>query len=224
MEQKQNIVTNDELIPSAHNHAKPVLSEAVFRPMLFSTEMVRALLNGLKTQTRRVVKDNILQNYRNENEETLDFIKVSMLDSIKPKIGDVIWVRETFSQKDERLIYRSQVCSKWDLPDGFKWTPSLFMPKSVCRLFLEITNIRLERLNDISDNDSISEGIEIIERLKAIRMFKDYNLKGTLVGKTTAIESYKSLWISINGQKSWDDNPFVWAYTFKVVDCPYGFR
>jgi hypothetical protein len=222
MEKMINSIPKADVLTSASHDHKPMLSEAVFRPMLFSTPMVRALLDGRKTQTRRIVKDVLLQKYKDTDYD--DFLKVSMLDSKKPKIGEIIWVRETFSQKDDRLIYRSQVCSKYDLPDGFKWKPSLFMPKSVCRLFLEIINVRLERLNDISEFDSISEGIEIIERPKSTPMFKDYNLKGTMLGKNCPVESYQSLWSSINGQNSWNENPYVWVYDFKLVERPHGFR
>jgi hypothetical protein len=211
---------NADVLPSASHDHKPMLSDAVFRPMLFSTPMVRALLDGRKTQTRRIVKDVLLQKYKDTDDD--DFLKVSMLDSQKPKIGEIIWVRETFSQKEDRLIYRSQVCSKYDLPDGFKWKPSLFMPKSICRLFLEITNIRLERLYDISETDAIAEGIMPEMSDFTFQMYENYNKEGYRY--VNAKDSYKSLWILINGQKSWDENPYVWVYDFKLVERPHGFR
>ncbi len=187
-----------EQIQSMINATPKSSSERKFHPMLFSTQMVRALLDGRKTQTRRVPTPN----------------------SPKVKTGDIIWVRETFSQKNDRIIYLSQVHSKWDIPDGYKWTPSLFMPKSICRLFLEITDVQMEYLNEISEEDAIAEGVQIMEWNDAPNRYKDYLLEGTMVGKSSPIESYKSLWLSLNGENSWEKNLLVWVYSFKIIERP----
>ena len=99
--------------------------------------------------------------------------------------------------------------------EDWKWKPSIFMPKEACRLFLEVTDIRVERLQDISEEDAISEGIE---RLKP---------DGDLSYKSYAVDydacvfpivSYQTLWQKINGKESWDENPFVWVIEFKKLE------
>lgn len=193
------------------NIAKKLFSDAVFRPMLFSTPMVQALLNGTKTQTRRLFNETIqLGNF----DETL---KKSIL-----KVGSIIWVRETFahSLNSNEFCYKADTDNPIYLDKSWKWKPSLFMPKSACRLFLEVTEIRIERLNEISESDAIAEGIEYSTEFG----YKLYSKNSFFSKHLSASDSYMSLWEFINGQNSWQENPFVFVYTFKVVECPYGFR
>lgn len=197
------------------NIAKPLLSDAVFRPMLFSTPMVQALLNGTKTQTRRLVNSTIpLGNF----EETL---KKSIL-----KIGSIIWVRETWMDAPnypvlpEKYYYKASVSEQFLKNSKGKWKPSLFMKKDTCRLFLEVTNVWIEKLNKISESDSLAEGIEYSTEFG----YKLYSKNSFFSKHLSASDSFMSLWESINGQGSWKENPFVWVYSFKVVECPYGFR
>lgn len=191
------------------------------KPILFSTAMVKAILNGTKTQTRRIIKDNLLQKLKDSKEDhIIDFLEATITE--KYKVGQILWVRETFSKKDDRLIYRANVCSKYDLPNGFKWKPSIFMPKDACRLFLEITNIRVERLNKINRNDAIAEGIETKERHNKT-VFKNYQ-NNRITSKSwfrSPIFSFISLWNSING--NYDDNPYVYVIEFKQVGKPDNF-
>lgn len=215
-----------DLFNSFSLNEKILLLEPNFRPMVFDSLMIKALLDGRKTQRRVIVDNEILQLNRDTKYWSPEIMIEAMRYGRNREISlhdKIIWVKESFIQKDERIIYRSDVDSKYELPDGYKWKSSSSMPKSVCRLFLKVTKVRLARLHDISESDSISEGIEIIERPKANPMFKDYNLKGTMLGKTCPIKSYESLWSSINGQKSWDENPFVWVHDFKLVNRPYDF-
>jgi len=97
-----------------------------------------------------------------------------------------------------------------------KWKPSIFMPKAACRIFLEVTNVRIERLQDISENDAINEGI-----LKDGKGWKCYTLSNFLA--ETGKDSFETLWISINNYKSWELNPWVWVYDFKRVVKPKNF-
>ena len=104
------------------------------------------------------------------------------------------------------------------------------MPKDVCRLFLQITDIRIEQLQDISEDDAIAEGLEtsIVKSniFQTYLGYKNYYVQDAEdeLYYRSPIDSYKSLWMSINGSQSWQENPFVWVYTFKVVECSYGFR
>ena len=103
-----------------------------------------------------------------------------------------------------------------------KWKPSIFMPKAACRIFLEVTNVRVGRLNDISENDAIAEGV-----LK----HSDFGSTGYILytepeaayTDIDAVYSFQSLWESINGKQSWEANPWVWVYDFKRVEKPENF-
>jgi len=206
------------------------------KPILFSTEMVRSILKGDKKQTRRIAKWNKsitaakvgFTAFCGEGEFSVRGIHENgengeSLFSLPFKKGDVMWVRETFSKKEERLIYRADVCGKWDLPDGYKWKPSIFMPKEVCRIFLKVTKVRIEKLHNISERDSSGEGIRVVTNYDTVK-------SGFLNTKrtdnrlfNTAKEAFRDLWICINGQKSWDENPFVYVYDFEKVERPIEF-
>ena len=151
------------------------------RPILFSGEMVRAILDGRKKQTRRVVK-------------LATFPNIFKCPYGKP--GDRLWVRETFMPMphlNAKVFYRAT-----DRLVGGRWRPSIFMPRALSRITLEITAIGCEPLNDISENDACWEGIQIPED-------HDY------------IGAYRNLWESINGVGSWEKNPWVWVIVFKVL-------
>ncbi len=161
-------VNKEQISPTFGN---TVLADAVFRPMLFSTPMIRAIINGSKTQTRRMVKYN-----KKIDDAKIGFSVFSEHNEFEVRgvhengqfgcsffktpinKGDIIWVRETwqyidFAGEDNGYVYKASEngidwqnnCEEW------KWKPSLFMPKDACRLFLEITNRRIERL-DIMQN------------------------------------------------------------------------
>lgn len=212
-----------------------------YKPILFSTEMVQAILEGRKKLTRRTQGLEIIN--KNPDDWFLDGLKIlgrfifHNLKSkeeiqIKPKfeIGDILWVRETWqttwneNKKSWDTIYKADG-GYWIDDDGImKWKPSIFMPKKKCRIFLEITDVRVERLQDISEEDAIAEGVESFNHgyggSPVGVWYKDYiygkfNLKPNF--------SFKSLWKKINGEDSWNTNPWVWVYEFKVVEKPKDF-
>jgi hypothetical protein len=227
---------------SAVMTANPLLAEANYKPMLFSTPMVQAILDGRKTMTRRIVKfpkDWVAE------DNAWDW---AALREYYPKwgcsfkIGDIIWVRETWQQHcievetdvntwaakgfeaTGQFVYRAD---NYELPKESiafgKWKPSLFMPKNACRLFLEITEIKLERLQSISNTDAEKEGIEVVETIDTLKFFKRYSGENITFNTANAYYSFKTLWHKINGVVNWESNPFVWVYTFKQVECPKGF-
>lgn len=199
------------------------------RPILFSGPMVRALLDGTKTQTRRVVKPDYCQA---TEFKTIDELGnawfLSGFDGYPFKCpygqpGDRLWVRETFRLFDssvECACYEECRCSKWhgkpvyratnEGADG-SWKPSIFMPRAASRITLEITSIRVERLNGISDKDAIAEGIRTSDGAW-MSYSKDYNRC------VSPVTSYRTLWESINGPGSWAMNPFVWVIEFRKVE------
>lgn len=223
--------TNVEGLQVSPAIAKPLLADAVFRPMLFSTPMVQAIIKDKKLQTRRIVKYPLkckthhISIGKSENPPPISFCPI--------EVGNIIWGRETFAVKGQRTFYKANNDSFENaglkgLYD-FVWKPSLFMPKDVCRIFLEVTNIQVQRLQDISEEDAINEGLEtsivkssIFQTYLGYKNYYVQDAEDELYYKSP-IDSYKSLWMSINGSQSWQENPFVWAYSFKVVECPHGF-
>lgn len=187
------------------------------RPILFSGPMVRALLDGTKTQTRRIMKPDYCQA---TEFKTIDELGnawfVSGFDGYQFKCpygqpGDRLWVRETFMDIPDHfpgnLHYRASATpadEEWLKGEGHNWKPSIFMPRSASRVTLEVTGIRVERLNDISEADAKAEGAQPIAHP---------NFPKLAAGKY--VRGYKQLWESINGPGSWAHNPFVWVVEFR---------
>ena len=229
MEQKLNSVlsaeTNDEVSAnvevstSSPNNAKPNVGCCGLKPMLFSTPMVKSILDGRKSQTRRIVKP---QPITFEGLSGSGFIGKPIGENgfIKPKynIGNMLWVRETFapvrSWTDGKKNPQPQYSYRADNIEydemGWKWKPSLFMPYDACRLFLRVTNVRVERLQDISEQDAINEGVANANSFMGI---------GVDESKTNSY-AYKELWEKINGKNSWLKNPFVWVIEFEQTAKP----
>ena len=199
------------------------------RPILFIAAMVRAILAGTKTQTRRVVKrvssDCIGFFDDGDGEWAQRFMDERGSPYLKAwrdrcpygQPGDRLWVRETFyhDPEDRLMLYRADDDFDGDQVDaGFKWHPSIFMPRKLSRLTLEITGVRAEQLQDISEADAIAEGVG------------PGGLSGGMFGApglgrshyfATARDAYCALWESINGAGSWDANPWVWVIELKVL-------
>ncbi|MFJ1424852.1 hypothetical protein ACILFS_00875 [Capnocytophaga canimorsus] len=216
------------------------------KPILFSTEMVEAILEGRKTQTRRVIKKkytntdfqlrgNILveiQNdipvvRKNKNGTTTRHFRPYEERSPQYQTGDILWVRETWAEFGNGFIYKADSFQEHE-DVGVKWRPSIHMPKKAARIFLEVTNVRCERLQDISEEDAIAEGVRVIydNKFKHYCPEKSFNREelrnGTPITKT-AICSFWTLWKAIYGEQKWNENPFVWVYEFKIVEKPIYF-
>lgn len=213
-----------------------------FIPILFSTPMVQAINEGRKTMTRRVMKPQPDENgvsymknppipwvETNKNPwkpwlyDTEEGERIATLCPYG-QIGDVLWVRETVSRFSMGNFFAYKADNDPD-DKNTKWLPSIFMPKAACRTFLEITNIRVERLNDISEEDSIAEGVVDYQD----GTFKNYfKQKGFTdddgVECLSDKASFISLWSSINGIDSWQANPFVWVVEFKRIPKPNNFN
>lgn len=182
------------------------------KPILFSAPTIRAILRGQKTQTRRIIKPQ-------PPSDAEGGFYPGNLKCAYGTVGDRLWVRETWreaiSDTHKCFAYRADntyKCGKKP-PDGYvpKWKPSIFMPKEACRIFLQIEQIKIERLQDISEEDAIAEGIENTHIYKGYRYYRDYECGG---GDLKPLESFRSLWESINGKGSWDVNPWVWVIKF----------
>lgn len=216
------------------------MSKPQYIPILFKPEMVNAILEGRKTQTRREVKPGDALDYLDSHEELpYYFQNAAIIGPYQP--GNVLWVREQYCEtspeyldKTSGLPFGYKANAKGPNADevmkefGWKWKPSIHMPKEACRLFLEVTEVRVQRLQDITETDAANEGVEIIPCTllgggDTIR-YRDYRFKDKHADKArlfnTAIASFTTLWESINGKGSMGKNPFVWAITFKRIDKP----
>lgn len=191
------------------------------RPILFSSEMVRAILDGRKTQTRRVVKLGLCPYHAQENGflwtknalgEWVRYENIYPCPYGQP--GDHLWVKETFAESiagchsQGGLTYRADHAHPdGDGPTRIKWKPSIHMPRWASRITLEITDVRVERLQAISHDDALAEGMA-------------WNGPGDS-WNAPPVPQFAKLWNSINGIRSgraWADNPWVWALTFKPVE------
>lgn len=228
-------MNNEQKVQNLHvsqHSSNTIVSRSQFKPILFSMDMVKAILSGRKKQTRRIIKQangwDINWNVVPIKEEHLDGIPRYEIRcgtqyhlpwfKAKFNVGDILWVRETWrgiEQDFGKPRYEYKATEKINLAD--KWKPSLFMPKDACRLFLEVTDLRAERLHQITKEDAIAEGIN--PEVTGDDLYENYDNVGYRWIK--AKESYKSLWQNING--NWNDNPFVWVITFELVECPKGF-
>ena len=201
-----------------------------FKPILFSTEMVQAILAGRKTQTRRIVKPQ--PNYfpytdsKEGHEKTLkNYIDEGLKNgAIKGKhhIGDILWVRETFCDVSHNLENENCFLYKADFlgttAELVKWKPSLFMPKEAARIFLKVTNVRCERLNDITEDDAISEGAKDSLNHDDMKLLSnlDWVIKRPFGNHQFG---FLALWDSINAKKHpWKSNPWVWVYEFERIE------
>lgn len=204
------------------------------RPILFSTAMVKAILESRKTQTRRVIKNPYKYELNPDFSKSMDSFAIGGIEKLinncpYGKPGDRLWVRETWQEtiflhpSDENYgyIYKaSENGEAWESNDeNWKWKPSIFMPYEAARILLEITDIRVERVQDISENDAISEGIEMVSEFELLgNFYANYGKEdiGTALHPTN---SFRTLWNSINAKRGygWDVNPWVWVVEFKKL-------
>ena len=199
-------------------------------PILFSAPMVRALLAGTKTQTRRIFKPDRMTWDANGRYTTHAMrggeLSITGSGPFKPSSwlhycpygqpGDRLWVRETFARIDGQTRpwietdYQATYTHGDRLGDtlGIKkrWTPSIHMPRHASRITLEVTGVRVERLQDIDLADALAEGIS---DTGALILDSAGNEQGG------PIAEYAVLWEQINGTGSWDANPWVWVLDFK---------
>lgn len=225
------------------------------RGMIFNSEMVRAILDGRKTQTRRPIKwkqtrfteigereDGGYWPWSEDAEHACDFWHPCPFGAV----GDRIWVRETFCPVDDTqyggekwVDYRATPKFEASHPAGWdsapndaealKWRPSIHMPRWASRILLEITDVRVERLNAISEEDAQREGVHtevwdqtVVARNYAARdeffQFWSEDMPHYVEMNQLYRSSFRSLWESIYGAENWLANPWVWVIEFKHVE------
>ncbi len=218
------------------------------RPIPFTAPMVQAILEGKKTQTRRIVKPippNTSEIWLPDRYNKEKYWAFWEQKNGKPTgrcgelfvcpygdTGDRLWVRETFAkvyqseppfEEDDPFVweYRADTGDKYpggwdedtaDDPNCGRWKRSIFMPRAASRIILEITDIRVERLHDISEQDAIAEGIKKWDE------FRYSSPRGMNLANEFSFDAqFYQIWESINGEGSWELNPWVWAIQFKVI-------
>ena len=178
----------------------------VEKPIIFSTEMVKAILDGRKTQTRRVVKGRwipLVEKVLEINGKWVFDVLGGELTTPYGQAGDRLWVRESYSTHP--IHYKAD---GYELKDGEgTWHNKMFMPRWASRITLEITGVWVERVQEITDGMARAEGVGWVHQDIGLRpvYFKDY--------KTKFIE----LWDSLNAKRGygWETNPWVWVISFK---------
>ena len=212
------------------------------RPILFNAEMVRALLDGRKTQTRRAVKGVMGNNHLFLRKPTKKKCGITTHVLGAPckglcpfgQVGDLLYVRESFGYEVRRyaggagefLVFRASrpdavyctTCNGGSI--AMKWKPSIHMPRRLSRLTLKITDVRVERVQDINEDDSQNEGVFYtdygLDKYRTLRngwSFKSTSSHIQCLG--SARFAFANLWISTGG--NWDDNPWVWVIDFEVI-------
>ncbi len=232
------------------------------RGMIFNAEMVRAILDGRKTQTRRIIQSaaknmqarghevisnrapgdkwygDYVYSMRDRSGVWQDFTNEQFLAKCPfGVVGDRIWVREAFrvmgcATDVARLMYKASernsftestrtvpVASCTKQP-SHKWTPSIHMPRWASRITLEITDVRVERLNSISEADAAAEGVgsDIWFAAKGVPEDEWSSLGEHGAERASHINTFATLWESIYGAESWQANPWVWVIEFRRVD------
>ena len=235
-------------------------STAKAKPIIFCTDMVRAILDGRKTQTRRVIKPRCCNSVfellggvlceaiplrppeRLENGMTRH--KGRQFPKCKPphQPGDILWVREMWAEREidgiHRYFYKADLsscdghrpppfydcprderksaepCELCEFEDGYiRWRPSIHMPREAARLLLLVTDVRAERLQDITPADCLKEGIAA-----------KYTAPGGLSASVKLVD-FRNLWNSLNAKRdggayAWERNPWVWVYEFERCEKP----
>lgn len=204
------------------------------KPILFSGPMVRAILDDRKSMTRRIVsalagKGRVTEfgtsdtpgydwHFRDKAMRWHDISHARLLDLCPYQVGDVLWIRETWgydwyddgqSRAWKRVVYRADPGAQpLDQGEPTGWRPSIFMPRSACRLRLRVKGVRVERLQEISPADAIAEGVFCDPHM--------YHIDGV---NPYPVATFSKLWDSLNEKRGygWSVNPWVWVYTFERV-------
>jgi len=184
------------------------------RGVLFSGEMVRAILDGRKTQTRRVIRPQpiggcggaIYNPSAFEPDRGWYFDGGGKLKCPYGKPGDLLWMRETWATVKGGVYYKQEGSNNARVAEYCGWRSPIHMRKADARLWLRLTDVRVERVQDITHHDALAEGVA-------------YDVSKP---DGAPVPRFRALWDSINTKRgySWDVNPFCWVLTFEREEKP----
>lgn len=200
--------------------------------------MIPPILEDIKNETRRLSGLKQVNEYPDEVDfiemvEEAGCMKAIFYDGIEKngyvkcpygKPGDVLWVRETWKKNTIPMGWPYHYLAANDTfthPEYEKWKPSIHMPRVAARIFLEVLSVTVERLQQITEEGAISEGVEryIYSGKSSYYAYKDYLNRPVKSEEDilSALASYKSLWTKLHGEDSWKHNPWVWVIKFKFL-------
>lgn len=196
------------------------------KQILFNTPMVQAILDGRKTMTRRVVKSPYFVDahgkpmaMRPAPKGSYVYRQIGMMPYPETpyKSGDILWVRETWAYKpynNNKIYYFAD--GELGSLNVERWKPSIHMPREAARIFLRVTNVRVERLQDITEDDALNEGVKDPYDYQNSDYYDQPHMRGIEINKS----AFAGLWDSINAKRgySWESNPWVFVYEFERTD------
>lgn len=201
-------------------------------PILFNGEMVRAILEDRKTVTRRIVKQSVWESFVCEGGKVVNWLNPET-DSLESPVyrapyqpGDIMYVRETWAEWTDGYVYRTWI-SPFPQAGCYPttvWHPSIHMPKEAARIWLKVTYVRVERLQDIKNFQA--EGIELSEGCEeCLAVCGECDPDESPIGCDNEIEKFAELWDSAIKKPDierygWDANPWVWAIEFERWEKP----
>lgn len=208
------------------------------KPILFNTEMVRAILAGRKSCTRRICKDANEytvpdMDFYNADRRTYavhNFVDKEHTEQLSTAertcpicTGDILYVRETWKEAPKGYYYYED-WQKDDIADVTKWKPSIHMPKEAARIWLKVTDVRVERLQEITDEQAKREGIQYDECPTGFAWKQETDMHNCY---TTPIGAMQALWNSTIKKSDldrygWDASPWVWVIEFERCEKPEG--
>ncbi len=189
-------------------------------PILFNTDMVQAILDGRKTVTRRIIKQDKVDSVLNsevlkQTPEYPDEKSIKCLIDAPYEKGDILYIRETWQEWTGGYLYRAwpKGIHQPGTYKGMPWRPSIHMPKAAARIWLKVTDVRVDRLNNMTGQDILKEGVS--SQVHPDADYFDVNQK----------EMFEQLWDSTIPKRqqdlySWDANPWVWVIEFERCEKP----
>lgn len=193
------------------------------KPIIFNTEMVKAILDDRKTMTRRVIKPqphNVTEGPTPCGSNWMAWYDDGRVSDLWPPYqpGDLLWVREMWSRDywNEKYVYRAD---RDNFSAWIKWHPSIHMPRKAARIFLKVKDVRAEQLQEISPDDVLEEGTEFV--------CKKYETcdRGLLsmaleIDEAETLKNFIKLWDRLNARRGfpWKPNPYVWVIEFERAD------
>ncbi len=208
------------------------------KPIIFNTEMVRAILDGRKDATRRIVKgfipDDAVWGYTAFTPKGYISCRGTFADGYGEKFfklpcepGDILYVRETWKKAPNGYYYYED-WQRNDIADVTKWKPSIHMPKEAARIWLKVTDVRVERLQEITEKQACMEGTDPWDEV----CYENNGWHPTFSdpdsgGDPNMIDGFHKLWNSTIKKSDidrygWDANPYVWVISFERCEKPKG--